>query len=137
MLVIKFANEDYNDLDVLYELDKLSDKLHWKRSDFNFKNPIILAIIEQKIVGFLVYQNLDVIEILRISVDFNFKKCGIASALIDKLKIHKKNIILEVRYNNISAINLYKKLGFKQIDTRKNYYSNGDDAKIMQWLYKV
>ena len=41
---------------------------------------------------------------------------------------------LEVNVNNIQAIDLYKKFGFKVAGTRKNYYqSTGEDASIL-WL---
>lgn len=36
------------------------------------------------------------------------------------------NITLEVAVNNKSALNLYKKLGFKIVTIRKNYYENSD-----------
>ena len=36
-----------------------------------------------------------------------------------------KRIILEVSKNNIAAINMYKKVGFKKISKRKNYYRIG------------
>ena len=43
---------------------------------------------------------------------------------------HIENITLEVSSNNISAINLYKKLNFKEVAIRKNYY-NDSDAILM------
>lgn len=43
-------------------------------------------------------------------------------------------VTLEVNVNNIRAINLYKKFGFKVVGKRKRYYqSTGDDALIL-WL---
>ena len=38
---------------------------------------------------------------------------------------------LEVRVSNEPAINLYKKLGFKQEGLRKKFYDDGEDAIIM------
>ena len=40
-------------------------------------------------------------------------------------------ISLEVRKSNEVAINLYKLFNFKQINVRKNYYKNGEDALFM------
>ena len=43
-------------------------------------------------------------------------------------------MILEVRASNLAAVNLYQKLGFKTIGTRRNYYQyNGvkEDALVM------
>jgi ribosomal-protein-alanine N-acetyltransferase len=47
---------------------------------------------------------------------------------------HQEEIWLEVRSSNKSAINLYKKLGFVEVDVRKAYYpteSGREDALIM------
>ena len=41
-----------------------------------------------------------------------------------------ENITLEVRESNYSAINLYKKFGFNECATRKNYYGS-EDAILM------
>ena len=42
-------------------------------------------------------------------------------------------VFLEVRINNIIAINLYKKLNFLYIGTRKKYYYNPtEDAYLMK-----
>ena len=38
---------------------------------------------------------------------------------------------LEVKEGNLSAINLYKRLGFNVINLRKNYYKDGRSALIM------
>lgn len=41
-------------------------------------------------------------------------------------------VMLEVRENNAGAIEFYKKSGFEQIATRKNYYTDtGEAAYIM------
>jgi ribosomal-protein-alanine N-acetyltransferase len=40
-------------------------------------------------------------------------------------------IYLEVRVSNYPAINLYKSLGLKIVDTIKHYYLDGEDAYVM------
>jgi ribosomal-protein-alanine N-acetyltransferase len=41
-------------------------------------------------------------------------------------------IILEVRVNNLAAINLYKKLGFSQVGLRRGYYRDtGEDGLLL------
>lgn len=45
------------------------------------------------------------------------------------------SVILEVRRSNLRAIHVYEKLGFKKIRIRKGYYSNGEDALVMQKLF--
>ena len=40
--------------------------------------------------------------------------------------------VLEVCSSNIAAISLYKQHGFEVVGRRQQYYSNGDDALLMQ-----
>lgn len=43
-----------------------------------------------------------------------------------------KELFLEVRASNSAAINLYHTCGFRQIDLRKKYYMDGEDALVMK-----
>ena len=60
---------------------------------------------------------------------------GLGSFLLDhvlnQLPI-KSSVFLEVKEGNLSAINLYERLGFNVIYLRKNYYKDGRTALIMQ-----
>ena len=42
-----------------------------------------------------------------------------------------KECYLEVRESNLSAVYLYKKLGFETARTLRNYYADGEDAFVM------
>ncbi len=59
--------------------------------------------------------------------------------LIEKKKKRLiKNMFLEVRISNISAIRLYEKVGFVCIDRRKDYYDTIDkDIKEDAWVMKL
>lgn len=95
------------------------------------------CFLNQQLSGYLLTQNvLDEIEILRLFVHGNFRRKHIGSELfmeliqsIDLQRINK--IFLEVSVDNIPAINLYKKLGFKILSKRSNYYGTGLDAYNM------
>ncbi len=94
------------------------------------------ACFNGEIVGFIILQITDEVNIISVAVDKDYRNLGIASKLIDKAqeecKKHKiKNLTLEVGYKNITAYLLYKKLGFVVRRTRKNYYANGDDCLEM------
>ena len=41
------------------------------------------------------------------------------------------NVFLEVKRTNFPAINLYLGFGFEEIDIRKKYYIDGEDALVM------
>lgn len=43
-----------------------------------------------------------------------------------------ESITLEVRVSNIAAIKLYEKLGFKTLIIKNGYYSDGEDAYLME-----
>ena len=63
---------------------------------------------------------------------------GIGSILLTKSLQHFsqkgfESVELEVRPLNVTAINLYKKFGFKKVGVKKGYYkSDGSDALIMK-----
>ena len=70
----------------------------------------------------------DSADILNIGIDPDFKRKGHGTALFQHLieelgKRHIGEIHLEVRSGNKSAIQFYRKQGFKQISVRKNYYT--------------
>lgn len=93
-----------------------------------------------EILGYLItYDSLDCYEIMKIGVKNSERKKGIGSKLLksflefNKIKFKEKDIFLEVRESNISAIDFYKKNGFSQIGVRKGYYSdNNENALIMK-----
>lgn len=111
---------------------------------FNFEitasgdNPFLKCIVskEKNLNGILVFNLIyDRIELNYIVVKSCFKRQGIAQEMLEYLfKFSKmnniRNITLEVNKNNIPAINLYIKNGFKQVAVRKNYYGL-DDAILM------
>lgn len=73
---------------------------------------------------------------MNIAVRKGFRKKGIGSELlnflIDEAKSKEKMCItLEVRDDNIPAIELYKKFDFEILGRRKKYYNNTSDAIIM------
>ena len=83
---------------------------------------------------------IDEYEILSLATDIKKRRKGVGLGLLYKLldmakKEKIKRIILEVSKNNIAAINMYKKLGFKKVSKRKKYYRIGVsflDAYLME-----
>jgi len=77
----------------------------------------------------------DDVQILNIAIDIPFQHRGYGKQLLsyfldqfnEDISIH-----LEVRKSNFPAINLYLEFGFHETGTRKGYYSDGEDAIIMQ-----
>ena len=80
-------------------------------------------------------------EIHLIYVAKNFRNKGLGPKLIKKIEEnchHLRKIYLEVSEINLKGISFYKKMGFKKIYTRKNYYSYQNkktDGFLMEKLY--
>lgn len=86
-------------------------------------------------LGFITYTlGVDDADIESVYVFSESRKKGVGFALLQRAieEISKKvnKIFLEVRTNNLSAIGLYEKCGFKKISIRKKYYSDGEDAIV-------
>ncbi len=97
-------------------------------------NKVIGYYINDILVGFLDYSVMyEKIEINYIFVINEYRRKSIAYNLIKYVvdNYDFENITLEVNVNNVSAINLYKKLGFKIIGIRKKYY-DGIDGYLME-----
>lgn len=73
----------------------------------------------------------DRIELEYIWVNENYRRIGVASKLMNKMfEENVNNITLEVRIDNYSAVNLYKKFGFQIVSVREKYYGS-EDAYLM------
>ena len=131
-----------NDIDYIEQIFNLEKEI-FINSSFNktyletlikADNSFIYAyIIEDKVCGYLmVLDSIDVYEILAIATVKEYRNKGIAQELLDKIKI--KDIFLEVRESNQTAINFYKKNNFKEISIRKNYYSEPTENAIIMKL---
>ena len=93
-----------------------------------------------EVIGFLDFSVMyEKVEINNIYVKEDYRNSGIASKLLEYMIKEIKdidNITLEVRVDNESAINLYKKFGFKIIGVRKNYYEDIDGYLMERGNYE-
>lgn len=91
-----------------------------------------VAKIENLIVGYIICEVTDEINVSRVAVDSTYQNHGIATKLIDFItnvaKEKNINVSLEVCENNVRACKLYTKLGFVTRRIRKNYYKDGSSA---------
>lgn len=127
---------DINDFD---DINIIGSKIKNNFNEYyNIKNNLnkdyvsIYVYEEERVKGFIYLENhIDTIDLIAIAVS-EFNK-GIGSKLLEYAILNNKgkNIILEVRENNINAIKLYEKFNFKEISRRKKYY-DGEDAIIME-----
>ncbi len=116
----------------------------------NYPNAFLVACKKdqpKKIIGYVMWRiekkpllgNLKVAKkghLVSIAVSKNYRRNNIATRLLLKSmpQIEKRKItsyVLEVRVSNFSAINLYKKLGFKIDSIKKHYYRDNENAYYM------
>ena len=126
----------------LFSVDNFTYKLTKKEFSTNPYLKILTYVEKDKIIGFLLYSLIyDRIEIEQFEVITKERRKGIGDKLL-KYLIEKyqdtsiKNITLEVKEDNIAAINLYKKYGFKKVSTRENYYDGINGIVMERTNYK-
>ena len=119
-----------------------------------FSDPWNISMIESTtslagFIGYVVEDNGEIVgyigssyifedgEILLVAVKGDYRRKGYAEKLIltlfETLKnLNVEHIFLEVRKSNLPAKKCYEKCGFSVIGERKRYYSDGEDALIME-----
>ena len=108
-------------------------------SEFD-NNPFakVLALKEENvIIGYIYYSDIyDRLEINQFEINKEYRNQGkgkyLIQYLIDK---EKKDITLEVKQDNYSAIKVYEEKGFIRKAVRKGYY-NGIDGLLMERKYE-
>lgn len=72
--------------------------------------------------------------IATIAVDPRFRRRGIATALLHECekRLGVPRSRLTVRLSNEAAIRMYRREGYSSIDVWKAYYSDGEDAMVME-----
>ena len=135
--MIRKCNID--DIDLINQLGLLVNKNFI--SVYNIKDILdrdyeCIYIYEENntILGFIhIEKHFEIIDLINIAVSESSRRKGIASKLIQYVldTIDHENFLLEVNSNNDSAIELYRKFNFKEINIRKKYYDDGD-AIVME-----
>jgi [ribosomal protein S18]-alanine N-acetyltransferase len=99
---------------------------------------------ESRIAGYsIVAWAGDESELLNIAVRGEFRRCGVASALLEHVLLDARDwgasaIFLEVRDSNLAARELYAGAGFQQIGRRPGYYKRpSEDALILRKEIRV
>lgn len=132
----------FEDLDAVCSIEHSVFPNPWPRvffeKDLESSNTVAFVAVEnEKIIGYSIGACIDVeFHITNIAVGLGHQRRGIGLVLLQKMEdvaIDRGCVFayLEVRTNNLPAINMYKKYGYDVIYTRKRYYIDGDDAYVM------
>jgi ribosomal-protein-alanine N-acetyltransferase len=140
LIIRDFKISDIDDV-VRIEYDSFPDpypmglllELHKKGAGF------LVAQIGSGVIGYIVFWIREGMgHIIAIAVDERFHNMKVGSMLLlNAIRILQEHNIytvrLEVRKSNINARKFYQKRGFKQVKYCRKYYSDGEDAIIMQY----
>ncbi|MBR1987763.1 MAG: ribosomal protein S18-alanine N-acetyltransferase [Clostridia bacterium] len=132
-----------NDLDTIAKIEEKSLSFNKiSKQDFNHfieseNHKIFVAKINNVVVGFILLEITDEINIYTVAVDKNYRNIGLATQLVERAKEFAKEVgidklSLEVSDNNLRAYLLYEKLGFAVRRIRKNYYADKSNAIEME-----
>lgn len=137
-LLLRPMNED--DLASLLNIEALNSEKGWTSEQFfQAMDCTQVLCIDQTVIGFfvMVVQG-DQSELHNISVHPTSQRLGYGGFLlhqaIAQLDSEVRQVFLEVRISNFTAIALYNRLGFVEIDLRRDYYPSAfgrEDGLVM------
>ena len=134
-----------NDIDSIVKLEEatIGSSLGYDMLASNLNNEMnhyYVYELNNKVVGYIsiVFDGY-IAEILNFCVDKEYQNNKIGTKVLEQIvdiynSLNCESLILEVRESNKRAIHVYEKLGFKKISRRRNYYSNNEDALVLQKL---
>ena len=134
------------DIDSVYDLEREIFEDSWSYKHIameangeDYKKPYVMDI-DGEIVGYtFIWTIADEVHINNFAIHPSFRRKGLGLKLIrfifEEFQQYRK-FFLEVRKSNKAAINLYQKNGFEIIFIRNKYYSDGEDALVMQKTLK-
>jgi len=138
-MIIRYAS--LNDIDRIYEIEKRVFSNPWSKESIkneldNYSKSLnLISEIDGQLMGyFFSHMISNEVHILNIAIDVSFQHRGNGEDFFNQIfkkYLEYANVFLEVKRTNLPAINLYHKFGFEEIDIRKMYYSDGQDAVVM------
>ena len=97
------------------------------------------AFEDGRLVGYMIISRyVDAWHVMNVAVDPEFRRRGIATALLDALfdltdDGGRRGYTLEVRVTNEGAIKLYERLGFRARGIRRGYYTDNREDALIMW----
>jgi ribosomal-protein-alanine N-acetyltransferase len=142
---VALAPMQIEDIGRVLEIERESFRTPWPPDAYthelreNRLATYIVARVEETLVGYAgMWIILDEAHITTIAVDPRYRGqhigerllVGLIDAAVDR---GARWMTLEVRRSNVTAQALYKKYGFREIGTRKGYYSDNREDAIVMW----
>ena len=147
---IKFEKMKANDLEEIMKIEQASFPLPWTRGMFEQELVIgsshffiVRTMPSKEIIGYGgFWQVLEELHLVNLAVKKESRQEGLGRKLLHYLLCQGKALglrraTLEVRASNTAAQQLYERVGFKNIATRKGYYADNREDAVIMWLYNL
>ena len=141
---LQLRSGDLGDIETVEAIEAVAHPTPWSRAIFERELQLDwshLWVVEapngEGAVGFLVFWTIhDEVHILNVAVHPDFRRRGIASRVIARLRARAEElgfafITLEVREHNKPAIRLYESMGFEVTGRREEYYADTGEAALL------
>ena len=141
-MAIEIRPWDVKDLKEIAAAEKVCFTDPWSEADFlpAFSLPSYCGLVAEEDGALLGYACgicvCEEAEVANIAVLPASRGKGLGASLLSALLYEAKSrgaekCFLEVRVSNAPAVALYQKFGFTQVNVRKRYYPDGEDAFLM------
>ena len=142
---MRFELMKESDLDEVLRIEQENFPEAWPRSSFehdltNEVSELVTLKDDDKLIGYFdIYYMFENADIGTIAIDKKYQGQGHGKKLLKELirRCIEKEVEflhLEVRVDNLKAINLYKSFGFEELRIRKGYYHGVDAIDMMKGL---
>ncbi len=145
---IEIVKAKITDVKKIIEIEEKSYKDPWPRDVFiidymfNSSSDYFVAKSHGKVLGFIgLWYEGEKLHIINVAVDPESRGQGVGTMLLEfaiNLGVQKgfDLVYLEARKSNVIAQNLYKKLGFKEVEELKAYYQDGENGIRMEKILR-
>jgi ribosomal-protein-alanine acetyltransferase len=128
---VRVRKANRGDLPSITRIQEASHGSSTWQPDTYFAFDVHVAEKNGEIAGFMVSRNVgpDEAEVLNLAVAPEARRSGVGTALIETLET--LDVFLEVREANTTAQALYRKLGFRVVGRRDDYYDDPREAALV------
>lgn len=134
-----------DDLAAIYAIQlQCPQAADWRKEDYlhllhdSLGSVVVAEVEDGQVAGFAAFRRvLDEAELHNVAVDPLRRRQGIARALLGAglrglQESGVRRIFLEVRASNLPALAVYEAVGFRPLNTRRDYYQDPvEDAQVM------
>lgn len=149
-MILKAQCASISDLEKLYEIERecfieeafTKKQISQLLTDYNSLS--LIALDDDEIVGFIVAliypeRRSDSGHVVTLDVSLSHRRKGVGKMLLKEMEsiFIQKGVrvsVLEVREDNIAALSLYGKLGYRAAGRLKNYYKNAHGVYLKKFL---